>query len=68
MPLTYHSHSEGIPLDFYKDEELGLNKIFNVLTTGFDSNGVEIVTSVSHKELPVFGVMYHSEKANYDFG
>lgn len=67
-PLAYNSHDEGVPLSYYKDKELGLTKIFNVLTTSLDPSGVEIVTSVSHKELPVFAVMYHPEKAPYDFG
>lgn len=66
--LTYHSHDQGIPLSYYYDEELGLDKIFNVITTSFDPSGVEIVTSVSHKELPVYGVMFHAEKAPFDFG
>ena len=66
-PLTYHAHDRGVPLDFYNDKELNLKSIFNVLATSRDPSGQEIVVAVSHTSLPIYAVMFHPEKALFDF-
>ncbi len=67
-PLTFHSHDRGVPLTYFSDPKLKLSTMFNVLTTSVDPQGIEIVTSISHKRLPIYAVMFHAEKAPFDFG
>ena len=67
QPLTYHHHQLGVPVSFYNDPTLGLDKIFNILGTTHDQDGQKIVAAIEHKTLPIYGVAFHPEKTIFDF-
>ncbi|XP_069985038.1 gamma-glutamyl hydrolase [Penaeus vannamei] len=47
--------------------ELGLDGDFLMLSTSHDSDGIEYVANVEHRELPLFGFQWHPEKNLYEW-
>lgn len=50
-----------------KVKESGLDQIINVLSTNFDANGVEFVSTFEVKKYPFFAVQWHPEKAPWEW-
>lgn len=44
-----------------------MNNDFNVLSTNFDDNGIEYVSTIEHKRYPIFGTQWHPEKNTYEW-
>lgn len=65
--LTFHEHEDGVPLSYFNDDSLGLNKVFNLLGTAVDVDNIPIVSTIEHKTLPIYGVAFHPEKTIFDF-
>ncbi|GMI57900.1 hypothetical protein ScalyP_jg8292 [Parmales sp. scaly parma] len=67
LPLAMNNHKEGVkPADFKSNQFL--TEMFNVLTTNVDLAGSEFVSSMEAKNYPYFGVQWHPEKNNFEFG
>ncbi|KAJ1633369.1 peptidase C26-domain-containing protein [Pavlovales sp. CCMP2436] len=66
--LTMNNHHYGvIPAQFEAHTALG--DFFEVLSTSNDRSGLEFVSTVEAKsELPVFGVQWHPEKSQFEWG
>lgn len=65
--ITYHWHKYGFyPEIFGKNEKL--SDMFKVLSTSVDDESEEpFVSSYEAREYPIYGVMWHPEKNNYEF-
>eukprot|EP01156_Anaeramoeba_ignava_P006169 Anaeramoba_ignava/a347936_32.p1 GENE.a347936_32~~a347936_32.p1 ORF type:complete len:235 (-),score=44.63 a347936_32:133-837(-) len=60
--LTYNDHHWGIhPVRFYSFPLL--TDFYNILTTSYDLNHVEFVSSIEAKNYPIYGVQFHPEAA-----
>jgi len=51
----------------YMFNSLRINDSFNILSTSLDKDGLEYITTVEHKEYPVFGIQWHAEKPAYEW-
>jgi len=52
---------------FYQEtfNSLRLNDSFNILSTSFDKDGLEYISTLEHKNYPVFGTQWNPEKPTY---
>mmetsp|Transcript_28397 Transcript_28397/g.91546 ORF Transcript_28397/g.91546 Transcript_28397/m.91546 type:complete len:328 (-) Transcript_28397:250-1233(-) len=66
-PLTANFHTQGVPPTEYAPGS-PLGELFDVLSTNFDSNGLEFVSTVEGKRYPLFGVQWHPEKNTFETG
>mmetsp|Transcript_62138 Transcript_62138/g.73592 ORF Transcript_62138/g.73592 Transcript_62138/m.73592 type:complete len:341 (-) Transcript_62138:131-1153(-) len=65
--VTMNNHHLGIPpLSFSNDASL--SSTFKILSTSKDRGNAAFVSSVEHYEYPIFGVQWHPEKNNFEFG
>ncbi|XP_066997271.2 gamma-glutamyl hydrolase B isoform X2 [Anabrus simplex] len=64
-PVTVHYHQ------FCVTEKnmtaFGLDKEWRILSTGFDSHGLEFVSSIESRNFPFYAVMFHPEKNAYEW-
>ena len=44
-----------------------LNDSFNILSTSFDKDGLEYISTLEHKNYPVFGTQWNPEKPTYQW-
>jgi len=59
-------HHDGVdPQTFVNNK--GLSSLFNVLATNVDAAGQPFVSMIEAKGLPIYGVQFHPERAQYDF-
>lgn len=64
-PVTFNNHQQGLsPAAFQKS----LSSSFTLLSTNFDLDGLEFVSSFEGINSPYFGVQWHPEKNNFEFG
>ncbi|EGC28835.1 hypothetical protein DICPUDRAFT_73725 [Dictyostelium purpureum] len=64
--VSWNNHNFGISPQ--KFNEIGLNKIFDILALNKDENGNTFVSAIEGKHnLPVFAVMSHPEKTFYSW-
>ena len=62
--ITIQNHSDGVLPDAYsKFAELA--DAFEILGTAFDKKGQRFVTTVEHKNYPIYAVQFHPEKTSY---
>ena len=53
--VTYNSHGRGaLPDEFRADD--GVNGMFEIVSTNFDANGMEFVSTVEARYYPFYGV------------
>eukprot|EP00727_Mastigamoeba_balamuthi_P000873 m51a1_g10783 putative gamma-glutamyl hydrolase (325) ;mRNA; r:55091-56607 len=61
LNITANLHHDGVtPEAFFGNERL--RSFFKVLSTNRDRKGVEFISTVEGRELPVFGVQWHPER------
>ncbi|XP_063587250.1 gamma-glutamyl hydrolase-like [Penaeus indicus] len=63
---TSNFHKYCVTPQSFRD--LGLDEDFLMLSTSHDSDGIEYVSTVEHRELPLFGFQWHPEKNLYEWG
>ncbi|XP_064097321.1 gamma-glutamyl hydrolase-like [Macrobrachium nipponense] len=47
---------------------LGLNDSYNILSTSYDDNDLEYISTVEHHSLPIYGFQWHPEKNLFEWG
>ncbi|XP_068234751.1 gamma-glutamyl hydrolase-like isoform X2 [Palaemon carinicauda] len=47
--------------------ELGLNESYNILSTSYDDNALEYISTVEHQSLPIYGFQWHPEKNLFEW-
>ncbi|KAL7632891.1 UNVERIFIED_CONTAM: hypothetical protein RMT77_016798 [Armadillidium vulgare] len=63
--ITANFHSKcTLPETF---NNIGLNKTLKILSTSFDKSGVEYVSTIEHRQFPIFGTQWHPEKASFEW-
>ncbi|CAI5472388.1 unnamed protein product, partial [Closterium sp. Yama58-4] len=67
LPLTMENHQDGTTVHRFLSNSK-LRDFFFVLTTSFDKNGLEYVTTVQGKRYPFYGTQWHPEKNAYEWG
>jgi len=72
--LVWALNSRNITSNFHKYcvlpetmKELGLDESFVVLSTSTDDDGLEYVSTVEHRRLPIYGTQWHPEKPAYEW-
>jgi len=64
--ITFNAHAAGIPtLNYYNNS--ALKKTFRAISTNFDRNGTEFVSTFEGRHAPLYGLQWHPEKALYVF-
>lgn len=48
-------------------QDFGLNEDFLLVSTSEDDNGLEYVSTVEHRRLPIYGVQWHPEKNVFEW-
>lgn len=65
--LTMNNHKRGVsPAAF--ERHPALSRLFRVLSTSRDRGGVEFISTVEARALPVFATQWHPEKAQFEWG
>jgi len=59
--ICLNNHEYGITPEIFKNTP-ELNQFFNVLSTNYDVNGKEFISTWEGLELPMFGIQWHAEK------
>jgi len=66
--------TENITSNFHKYcvfedtfNSLGLNDSYKILSTTYDKDGLEYISTVEHNLYPVFGTQWHAEKPAYEW-
>lgn len=66
-PITMNNHHLGItPAHFAAIPKL--SSFYNVLATNVDRQGVEFISVIEGKKYPVYGIQFHPEKNNFEYG
>ncbi|XP_066959344.1 gamma-glutamyl hydrolase-like [Macrobrachium rosenbergii] len=47
--------------------EKNVNESFKIISTSFDKDGVEYISTVEHKTLPIYGLQWHPEKNLFEW-
>ncbi len=63
LNVTLNNHNYGVSTG---DFDKYLSKSFNLLSTNVDERGSLFVSSMEHKDLPVYAVQWHPEKNNFE--
>lgn len=64
--VTFNYHKKCITRDTFNNE-INLKNNFNILSINNDKNGIEFISTFESKKYPIYGVMFHPEKNNYEF-
>ncbi|CAL4063808.1 unnamed protein product [Meganyctiphanes norvegica] len=65
MDITSNFHKYCVtPQTFVK---YGLNNDYTVISNNFDTNGLEFISTVEHKTLPIYGQQWHPEKNMFEW-
>jgi gamma-glutamyl hydrolase len=65
--LTMNNHHQGItPSQFLHNKNL--TDFFHITSTNYDKKGREFVSTVESKNYPIYGIQYHPEKNNFEYG
>lgn len=67
-PLTENVHHYGVALSDWQ-HSAPLTAFFHLLSTSFDRQGREFVSSIEAREgLPVYAVQWHPERPQFEWG
>jgi len=58
----FHSHNYGVTTSVFNGQT-SMTDNFDIISTEVDALGVEFVNIIEHKTYPIFGTMFHPEKA-----
>jgi gamma-glutamyl hydrolase len=65
--ITMNNHVNGIsPQKFLEND--GLTSAFYITSTNIDQNGKPFVSTIESIHYPIYGVQYHPEKNNFEYG
>lgn len=65
--ITMNNHHLGItPSNFMRNSEL--TDMFHITSTNVDRQGKAFVSTIESKTYPIYGIQYHPEKNNFEFG
>jgi len=64
--ICLNNHQFGITPEIFKKTP-ALNQFFNVLSTNYDVNGKEFVSTWEGLEYPMFGIQWHAEKPLFEW-
>mmetsp|Transcript_35858 Transcript_35858/g.57164 ORF Transcript_35858/g.57164 Transcript_35858/m.57164 type:complete len:339 (+) Transcript_35858:254-1270(+) len=64
--ITYNSHSQGVSPEIFLGNEK-LDGFFDLLGTYVDKKGKPFVAMVEARNLPIYGVQFHPEKAPFEW-
>lgn len=60
--ITFNAHEMGVPVKiFYEDDDLV--RRYRIISTNFDRNGVEFISTFEGRDVPLYGLQWHPEKA-----
>lgn len=65
--ITMNNHVRGIDPDHFLSNT-NLTDMFHITSTNFDRDGKPFVSSIEGKSFPFYGVQYHPEKNNFEYG
>lgn len=65
--ITMNNHVRGIDPELFLNNT-NLTDMFFITSTNFDRDGRQFVSSIEGKNFPVYGVQYHPEKNNFEYG
>ncbi len=64
--ITMNNHRKGIsPEKFLKND--ALKSFFHIISTNFDEEGRQFISTVESISYPIFGIQYHPEKNNFEY-
>merc|ERR1711907_647400 len=64
--ITMNAHANGIPVaTFYN--QTSLTKVFRVLSTNYDRNGTNFISTFEGRHAPLYGLQWHPEKSLFVF-
>jgi len=63
--LTSNFHHYCVTPETFSED--GQDKDYVILSTNEDDDGLTFISSVEHKEYPIFGVQWHPEKNTYEW-
>ncbi|XP_072043766.1 gamma-glutamyl hydrolase-like isoform X1 [Amphiura filiformis] len=64
--MTFNYHHWGIsPTNFTKSEEL--KNFYRILSTNVDENGVEFISTMEAYNYPIYAIMWHAEKNQFEW-
>jgi len=64
--ITMNLHHDGITPDSYKNSKK-LNSFFNALSTNYDKNNKEFISTMESFKYPIYAVQWHPERSQFDF-
>jgi len=60
-PISFNAHAWGIPTESYYNNTK-LKKTFRVISTNYDRNGTEFISTYEGRDAPLYGLQWHPEK------
>ena len=65
--ITMNNHHRGItPIQFLNNSNL--THAFKITSTNFDLNGRQFVSTIESNKYPIYGIQWHPEKNNFEYG
>jgi len=64
--ICLNNHEYGITPEIFKKTP-ALNQFFNVLSTNYDTNGKEFISTWEGLDYPMFGIQWHAEKPLFEW-
>lgn len=65
--ITMNNHHMGITPNRFLNNS-NLTHAFKITSTNFDLNGKEFVSTIESKKYPIYGIQWHPEKNNFEYG
>ncbi|KAK9803146.1 hypothetical protein WJX72_001749 [[Myrmecia] bisecta] len=66
LNIIIENHEFGVPPKHFDDWPV-LKEQYEIVSTAFDRNGTEYVSTIEHRRYPFFGTQWHPEKPPYEF-
>jgi len=65
--ITMNNHVKGIkPRDFIAEKKV--SSLFKITSTSVDRDGITFISTIESFQMPLYGVQYHPEKHNFEYG